>query len=275
MGLAAGWPFLPRLAAEELKVPAAGQPAGALPLEAMVGEQLDFNIAFWLFSRAGYAQLSLRPLAGPPENLYEASMSGQTAGVIGFFTRYRKDTYRSAMEFTGERLRPLEFQEEVIIGNEVRRRRTTLFDYAAGVILRRKVLRGGGVEAEELPMEPGVVYDDYLSGLYNLRSGAYGPLRPGRSFVLNVPRKKGGTIRIELAGPAETLKLLEREKSRQDKAFFCRIFMHKDTLGSGTGRLEGWWSAQAVPLSGVVEDVALFGDVKGTLVNREAPSGQV
>jgi hypothetical protein len=235
----------------------------------MVGERLNFNISFWLFSRAGSAQISLRPLRGRP-GLYEARMSGQTSGLIGLFTRYRQDTYRSALELANGRLRPLEFQEEVIIGSKLKRRRTTTFNYDQRIIVRRNLDRAGKVvEAYELPMLPGVVYDDYLSGLYNLRSGAYGPLREGRGYTLNVPRRKGGTIRVQLAGPEENRRLLAKAGRRDGKTFFSRILVDKDSMGSGTGRLEGWFSAQAVPVGGTVEDMVLFGDIQGTLVGRD------
>jgi hypothetical protein len=119
-------------------------------------------------------------------------------------------------------------------------------------------------------MKPGVVYDDYLSGLYNIRSGAYGPMRDGKTYVLNVPKKEG-KITLALAQREETRQRLYREGPPGEKTFFCRIFMPKEDLGSGTGRLEGWFSGQGVPLTGVVEDVALLGDVRGTLLRREAP----
>ncbi|MFH0810351.1 MAG: DUF3108 domain-containing protein [Pseudomonadota bacterium] len=234
----------------------------------MVGERLRFNIAFWVFPKAGIAEMTLRPLQGRP-GFHEAMLVGQTLGVIGFFTRYRKDTYRSVMELVGGRLRPLEFHEEVIIGRDVRRKRTTSFDYAARLAVRR-TFRGTGEERENYPMASGVVYDDYLSGLYNLRSGAYGPLREGRAYFLNIPRKHG-LIRMDMAGREETRKLLEWDPGTRTfpKQYFSRISMEKQDLGSGTGRLSGWFDPCGVPLTGVVEDVAWFGDVTGTLFSRE------
>jgi hypothetical protein len=241
---------------------------GALPLGEMIGERLTFEIGFWIFSQAGHVVVELAPLPGQ-RGLYEATMTGQTAGVIGFFTRYRKDVYRSVMELSKGRLRPLQFQEEVIIGEEIRRRRITYFNYQAGVMTRRKLVKGGQTESDELAMAPGKVYDDYLSGLYNLRSGAYGALREGRSYTIHVPRPKGETIRLEVSGPEETRRLLQQDSRLEGKTFYCRIFMDKDALNSSTGRLEGWFSAQAVPLGGMVEDVALFGDITGRLAGRE------
>ena len=267
-GLAVLWPVLPALAgAAHPVVPVAEAAPG---LAGLIGERLEFRVGFWIFSQAGYVKTALLPLAGTA-NRFEATMIGQTAGVIGFFTRYRKDTYRSVMELAGGRLRPLEFSEEVIVGKEVRRRRTTSFDYARQVMVRQK-RQGAKVESEEFPMAPGTVYDDYLSGLYNFRAGLYGPLRQGSTFVLNVPRNKGGRIRLELCGPEETRRLLSRERATEAKAYYCRVFMDKDALKSGNGRLGGWFSAAGVPMGGVMEDVALFGDITGTLVSRQVAS---
>lgn len=275
LGLAALWPLWPRAAASaRAPLPVGDEPTGngatpgAMPLSELVGERLTFDIGFWVFSRAGQVVVELAPFPGRP-NLYEARMFGQTSGVIGFFTRYRKDVYRSIMELAGGRLRPLEFQEEVIIGSELRRRRTTVFNYAAGKVTRRKLAKGGAVETDELPMAAGLLYDDYLSGIYNLRSGAYGPLREGRAYTLNLPKPKGGTVRLEVASRQEAVRLLSREGCREGKAFHCRVFMDKDLLDSRSGRMGGWFSAQGVPLGGVIEDVALFGDVTGRLASRQ------
>jgi hypothetical protein len=271
--VAACWPALlsrPSLATERAKIAPARlpEPSGALPLSGLVGERLTFNISFWLFSQAGSAVMSLKPMSGHP-GIYEATLCGQTSGAIGFFTRHRLDTYRSAMQYDGRRFRPLEFEEEVIIGGEVKKRRTTVFNYASGVIERRSALKGGGQEKYELPMRPGVVYDDYLSGIYNLRSGAYGAMREGRVYILNVPHKKGGTIRIELASREGNLKQLERERDKEAKAFFSHVVLDKDNLITGSGRLQGWFSSQGVPVGGIVEDVVFLGDVRGTLISRE------
>ena len=69
---------------------------------------------------------------------YIATLQGETLGVLGWVARYRVDTYRSIMEEIegGRRLRSISFEEDVKIGNKVRRR-SHFFDYQ-----KRKWIQG-------------------------------------------------------------------------------------------------------------------------------------
>jgi len=244
-------------------------PIGAMTIPELAGEKLNYNISFWIFSKAGNVTMTFRPLGG---NRYEALMQGQTSGVIGWFTRYRQDHYRSVMEYDplSARLRPLHFEEKVVIGKEVRRQYFIDYDYAAGIANRRKIGRRGEVSRSTVRLNPERRYDDYLSGIYNLRIGAYGPLQEGRSYVIRLLKAdKERDVRIVLAGPEENRKRLGSEDNPGEKFFFSHIYLPKGMLDSKTGEMEGWFSARAVPVGGTIRDMALFGDVTGRLVSRE------
>jgi hypothetical protein len=244
-------------------------PVGAMTLPELAGERLTYNVSFWIFSRAGNVSMTFRPLG---ESRFEALMQGQTSGVIGWFTRYRQDRYRSVMEYDPQagRLRPLHFEEKVVIGKEVRRQSIIDFDYARGLASRKKIGRRGEVSGSVARLNPAVPYDDYLSGIYNLRLGAYGALQEGRTYELRLLKAdKERRVRIVLAGPEENRKRLGSEGNPGEKFFFSHIYLPKGMLDSKTGEMEGWFSARAVPVGGTIRDMALFGDVTGRLVKRE------
>ena len=87
--------------------------------EAFRGEQLDYEMGFWLSKRAALGKLTFKELE--TKGRYGATLQTETLGVLGWVARYRVDVYRSTMEEIdgGKRLRSLTFDEEVIIGGKL------------------------------------------------------------------------------------------------------------------------------------------------------------
>jgi hypothetical protein len=165
-----------------LAVPhAAATPTTGRPsiVDQFLGEELTYQIGFWLFPRCGRANTRFSETARP--GVYKASMDGRTVGIMDMpLGRYRY-TYVSFLELSpeGDRLRPLRYEfTQRQMGKESGR--TVSFDYVRGeIIFSRAGNDGKGVEGT-LSMEEGIVYEDYLTLFYNFRYGYYGPLQRGR-----------------------------------------------------------------------------------------------
>src|SRR4030065_2740031 len=99
-----------------------------------------------------------------------AILQTETLGVLGFVVRYRVDTYRAVMEEVegGRRLRALSFEEDVKIGERLRRK-TRLFDYQKMKWIQTRLEKDGTLVKTEEEIPSGTIYDDLLRAFYNFR----------------------------------------------------------------------------------------------------------
>jgi hypothetical protein len=110
----------------------------------------------------------------------------------------------------------------------------------------------------------GVLYDDPVTAFYNLRFGVYGKVEPGREFILRtIPRKGHEIIRIQVATKEEAEKARAAEKVKTGKDFLIRILLDREMWGRKKGELEIWFNRDLLPISGVVKDIPLFGNIRG------------
>lgn len=236
------------------------------------GEVLKYDFGFWVFPRAGQGIVTFQGLGN---GKYLGFHEGKTLGWVGWATRYRRDTYRSIMGTSpdGKRLIPLRFEEEVLIGEEVRRR-ITAYDYARGKALA-ETRRDGKVEREEIEIPADRPYEDPLTAFYNLRGGVYGKVEPGKTFLIaTVPRGgKAKQIRMDIASreEAEKRRITEADKGKKD--LLITVHMDRELVGSLQGGIEGWFSSDMVPISGIAKDVFFFADLFGK-VTLHAFGGQ-
>jgi hypothetical protein len=102
---------------------------------------------------------------------YVATLTAHTTGVLGWFLRYRKDTYRAWLqEVNGGRL-----------------------------MTWKKWKRGKLRDSGELKMEPGIFYDGPLTAFYNFRFGVYGPIGEGREYwIKTFPKSSNKEVDIYL-----------------------------------------------------------------------------
>jgi len=236
------------------------------------GEELRYQIGFLWFKRAAVGRLSFEK--GEGNWGYKAILEGKTLGVIGWLTRYRRDIYTSYMEVIdgGKRFRPLRFEEDVVIGDKVRKK-ITLFDYGAGKLIKRRMNRRGVFVKSEERIPSGVVYDDFLTAFYNFRRGVYGKIQRGRRYrVITIPKKGVSTIDVEIATREEEMRRRHGEGDEERGEYYVTIFLDKEITRSRTGKVEGWVSKNFVPIEGTMEDVVLFGDVHGVLIGERRPS---
>jgi hypothetical protein len=232
------------------------------------GEELHYEIGVWLFNKVALGKLSFKEMG--EKGRYIATLQGETLGVLGWVARYRVDTYRSIMEEVegGRRLRSLSFEEDVKIGNKLRRR-THFFDYQKRKWIQVKQRKDGTKVKTEEEIPPGMVYDDFLTAAYNFRYGVYGGIERGRRYmVATFPKKGPSSYEVRVASKEEEEKRKKSEKLKEGKEYFVKLFLDPDVTHSKEGLIEGWLSKELYPTEGTIRDVILFGDVRGTLIKN-------
>jgi len=232
------------------------------------GEELVYEIGFWLFKRVALGKLSFTEME--KKGHYMAILQAETLGVVGWLTRYRVDTYRSTMEEIdeGRRLRSISFEEDVKIGSKLRKR-IHHFDYQKRKWIQLRRRKDGEMERSEEEIPPGMVYDDFLTASYNFRYGVYGEIERGRKYtVATFPRKGSSSYEVRVAGKEEEEKRKRSEKVKDGKDFYVKLFLDPEITHSKEGLIEGWLSKKLYPMEGTIKDVILFGDVKGTLIHK-------
>jgi hypothetical protein len=232
------------------------------------GEELFYEIGVWLFKKVALGKLSFKEMG--EKGRYLATLQGETLGVLGWVARYRVDTYRSIMEEVegGRRLRSLSFEEDVKIGNKLRRR-THFFDYQKRKWIQVKQRKDGTKVKTEEEIPPGMVYDDFLTAAYNFRYGVYGGIERGRKYmVATFPKKGPSSYEVRVASKEEEEKRKKSEKLKEGKEYFVKLFLDPDVTHSKEGLIEGWLSKELYPTEGTIRDVILFGDVRGTLIKN-------
>ena len=232
------------------------------------GEELFYEIGVWLFKKVALGKLSFKEMG--EKGRYIATLQGETLGVLGWVARYRVDTYRSIMEEVegGRRLRSLSFEEDVKIGNKLRRR-THFFDYQKRKWIQVRQSKDGLKTRREEEIPPGMVYDDFITASYNFRYGVYGEIERGRKYtVATFPKKGPSSYEVRIASKEEEEKRKKSEKLKDGKEYFVKLFLDPEVTHSQEGLIEGWLSKELYPTEGKIKDVILFGDVKGTLIKN-------
>ncbi|MCX8116692.1 MAG: DUF3108 domain-containing protein [Desulfobacterota bacterium] len=232
------------------------------------GEELYYEIGFWLFKKAAWGRLSFRETE--KKGRYLATLQGETMGVMGLATGYRVDTYRSLMEEVegGRRLRAISFEEDVRIGERLRRR-THLFDYQRRKWIRIRRKKDGTLVKTEEEIPQGQHYDDFLTASYNFRFGVYGEIERGKRFTVpTFPKKGASRYEVVVAGREEEERRRKAEKNREGKEYYVTLALDPEITHSKEGIVEGWLSKDLYPVEGKIRDVILFGDVTGRLTHK-------
>ena len=236
--------------------------------ESFRGEQLDYEMGFWLFKRAVLGKLTFKELEG--KGRYMATLQTETLGILGWVARYRVDVYRSTMEEIdgGKRLRSLTFDEEVIIGGKLRRR-SHAFDYQRKKWIVQRLRKDGTLDRTERAIPEGKIYDDFITAAYNFRYGVYGPIERGKTYLVpTFPKKGASSYEIRVAPVEEEERRRKSEKLKDGKELYVKLLLDPELTHSSEGVVEGWLSKELYPVEGSIKDVMLVGDVTGRLVNR-------
>jgi hypothetical protein len=232
------------------------------------GEDLQYEIGAWIFKRVALGKLSFEETR--EKGRYLSTLQGETLGILGWVARYRVDTYRSIMEEVegGGRLRSISFEEDVKVGDKVRRR-THFFDYQKRKWIEVRQRKDGTKIRKEKGIPPGMVYDDFLTASYNFRYGVYGGIERGRKYtVATFPKKGPSSYEVSVASKEEEEERRKSEKFKDGKEYFLKLFLDPEVTHSKEGIIEGWLSKELYPLEGAIKDVFLYGDVRGTLIKN-------
>lgn len=232
------------------------------------GEELHYEIGVSLFKRVALGKISFKEMG--EKGRYLATLQGETLGVLGWVARYRVDTYRSIMEEVegGRRLRSISFEEDVKIGNNLRRR-THFFDYQKRKWIKVRQRKDGVRVREEVEIPPGMVYDDFITASYNFRYGVYGEIERGKKYtVATFPKKGPSSYEVRVASKEEEEKRKKSEQFKDGKEYFVKLFLDPEVTHSKEGLIEGWLSKELYPIEGRIKNVMLVGDVKGTLIKN-------
>jgi hypothetical protein len=236
--------------------------------ESFRGEELVYEIGVGPFKRVAKGRLSFRPLR--KKGYYVATLEAETLGFLGWVTRYRVDTYRSTMEEIdeGRRFRALSFEEDVKIGDKLRKK-VHLFDHQRRKWTAVRRRKDGTMTRSEKEIPQDIIYDDFLTASYNFRYGVYGEIERGKRYtVTTFPRKGNSSYEVRVAGREEEEGRKKSEKMKEGKEFFIRLHLDPEILHSKEGVIEGWLSKEFYPVEGAIKDVVFFGDVKGRLVKK-------
>jgi len=236
--------------------------------ESFRGEQLDYEMGFWLFRRAALGKLTFKELE--TKGRYIATLQTETLGILGWVARYRVDVYRSTMEEIdgGKRLRSLTFDEEVTIGGKLRRRSHT-FDHVRKKWIVQRLRKDGTVDRTVRTIPQGKIYDDFVTAAYNFRYGVYGSIERGKTYLVpTFPKKGASSYEIRVAPVEEEQQRRKSEKLKEGKDLYVKLLLDPDLTHSSEGIVEGWLSKELVPVEGAIKDVMLVGDLTGRLVNR-------
>ncbi len=240
--------------------------AGAKSIaQRFLGERLDYQLGVFLFSHIADCVISFKQdnLSGQ----YKATMWAKTKGLVGWLTNYRENRYVSYMEETadGRRLRPLQFERTVTIGDLVDQS-FDWFDYENNRIDYAIVRNHRIVSQNCYDIPKGVTYHDILSAFYNLRAGAFGKIRKGKKYwIPSIPDKGIDKYIIEVLNDKQEKKQRRRQRWDDIPGTVMKIKVNKNIFGTKEGRIWALMSEDLVPLEGIAENAIGLGDIIGRL----------
>ena len=233
--------------------------------ERFVGEEVRYEVGFWVFPAVGGG---LARFYGLDNGNYLLVNEGRAQGLAGWLSRHRREVHRAWMGNVeqGGRLIPLRLEEESISGDRVRKK-TTTYDYSARKIFM-ETLKDGEIRREIVEIPCGVFYDNPVSAYYNFRCGVYGKVEPGREYLIpTVPRKEKGFFRVTVAPEEEASLRRESDAEKKGKDLLVRIHLEQEFLGSPQGEIEVWFDKELTPVTGMIRKVRFIGDIKGRITD--------
>lgn len=238
-------------------------------LDKYLGEELSYQVGFWLISHCGYAKTGFIRTDLP--DIYRISLEGHGVGFINFLLGRVRYSYTSFCQYLSDqdRLRPVYFELKKKRGDK-EALRSVRFDYAAGEIVFLKSNPAGETRTQRESMKADRIYEDYLTLFYNFRHGYYGPIERDRKVLLPLYTKKQmQPVKLQIANLEKEKLFRSQEFNKADKHFFMQFQISPEDVSSGSGEIEGWLSSDATPVKGTIQDVIFFGDLWGELKERK------
>lgn len=243
--------------------------SGPSILEKFLGEQLRYQVGYWLIGHVGDAKAGF--LRTNVSDIYKLSLEGRGTGFINFLLGGITYAYTSFCQYEADqdRLRPVYFELKKQRGTNVSLRSVS-YNYKAEKIIFLQTNYTGETRKSEAPMRADRIYEDYLTLFYNFRHGNYGLLKRDHHYSLPLCTKKHmKPVELHIADLDTGKKRRSREFNKINKDFFVRFQINPEDVSSGSGEILGWLSSDAVPVKGTIQDVVFFGDLWGELKQRK------
>ena len=241
----------------------------AHPIDALLGEELAYDVSFLWFDRLAVGSITL--VRGGKPGTYVAVMEARTRGLAAYVTKDRAERFQTLMEVGPDGLlRPLVHSSYSLKGKGAAQREKVTsytFDYVTRQVKFQKIKDHVILDDELLPMGTDGPVFDILSALYNLRSGALGPL-DGAQINLPTFHRKG--IEEIVVAPVDRDDL-------DDNGFFSQsTILRKVLVSPEVFQTEGRdllvsFDATGRPQRAVIKNVIGLGDVKGVLRQVQPP----
>jgi len=255
---------LPSAGAQELTPDIPVLESHRLSFDELVGRTFLYNISFLWFDHLAKGRFTLQP--GDQPGTYRATLEARTLGLAAWLTQGRVQGYESLMERGADgSLHSLRYESRIMRRHDdkmIDRTKRFTFDYARHEVHVEKLADGKPVWEEVLPMTGDKPPNDILTSYFNFRDGFFGPLEPGRHYVVPTFNRQGaGNIEIDLLTKAE----------RQGLDFFpagglvARVKVDPEIFDSKDGGIYVWLDPQLLPARGIIQNVIGLGDVRGTL----------
>ncbi|MCC6503067.1 MAG: DUF3108 domain-containing protein [Deltaproteobacteria bacterium] len=231
--------------------------------EVFAGEELQYDIGFWIFSGIAEGRLVLKDEG---DGRYVATLSAKSNGVLDTILKHRRDRYTATLRLSddGRRFLTESFEKELTMDGKGTRRSLHKVDYSSRTVSMRS-WGGGKPEKTSVDKIPAGVYtDDPLAAFYNFRYGVYGGIAEGRDYrIMTFPKEdKIPEIFIRIA-PEKEFKRRNWKGVPSDLLADARI--DKDLFGSSSGDIEIFFTKGMLPVQAIAKDLVMFGDVKGKL----------
>lgn len=233
------------------------------PVEALVGEKLEYDISFLWFDHLAEGAITLT--RGQEEGTYLVTMKARTLGVAAFFTRNRVEKFQTLMRVGKDgSLQPLWHSSHTIRdkGKSVTEKISRYaFDYENQQVRYKKIKNNHAYDEQLFELDSKQNLFDILSALYNLRLGYFGTVGEGRLLIPTFHRKGQQDIVIE---PLADI-------SRKDRKFFsntattARILVDPSVFGTKGRDVLASFDAMMRPQKGIIKNVIGLGDVRGIL----------
>ena len=232
------------------------------PIEALVGEQLTYDVSFLWFDRLAIGTIQLT--RGEQPGTYVAMLEARTRGFSAFVTNHRVERYQTVMEVGPDGLlRPLEYSAHTLKGEGQQQREMETsysFDYIHHQVLYQKIKNHIVKSDEMLPLDSKEQVFDILSAFYNLRIGSFGPIDKHQIHLPTFQRKGIEEIVVEPIAKGS-----EKDSFFSDDNVLCKVLLNPEVFGTDGRDLLVSFNEHNQPQKAVVKNVIGLGDVRGVL----------
>ncbi len=225
------------------------------------GEELRYNIGFWLFKNVGTATFKC-------ERKGDGMVVTIDARTTGFFDKisHRHNIYKTTMMIDNitNRLKPVNSYEKKI-KREKERIMITDYDYDNNTC-NYKTWRRGVVHKEgALKLGPEGC-DDMISAIYNFRNEIYGEVKKGASFNITTAYKnKSPSFSADVRSAEGPDGLSKWQDIIPGIKYVVDVALDPEVLDSKEGKLIVLFTEDLIPVGYVAKDVVGFGDLYGVL----------